>query len=131
MDPRVEWAVVIIKADLDQQLSLTQIALSVNLSPSRLSHLFRSEIGVSLTEYIKSLRMQKAKELLETTFLTNQQIMTRIGIKDESHFWRDFKRACGMTPAEYRARYLAEKSLSSEARKAGEQNQPIFSRNGP
>jgi len=94
------------------------MARLVNLSPSRFSHLFKAETRLSPAEYLKSLKMQKAKELLETTFLTNQQVITRVGINDESHFWRDFKRIYGLTPAEYRTRYLVGLSLITDPPKA-------------
>jgi AraC-like DNA-binding protein len=46
--------------------------------------------------------MQRAKQLVETTFLNVKQIMCELGINDESHFVRDFKRTYGMTITEYR-----------------------------
>lgn len=57
-------------------------------------------------KYLRLLRMQEARELLETTFLSVKEIRTRVGFGDESHFMRDFKKACGMTPAQYRQEYL-------------------------
>jgi predicted transposase len=46
--------------------------------------------------------MQQAATLLTTTFLSVKEIVRRIGLTDESHFVRDFKRLYGMTPSEYR-----------------------------
>jgi AraC-like DNA-binding protein len=83
------------------------MAQSVNLSLSHLHHLFKDEIGMSPAKYLKHLRMQRALYLLETTFLTVKEIMLRIGMQDESHFIRDFRKAYGMTPIRYRAFYLA------------------------
>jgi AraC-like DNA-binding protein len=40
--------------------------------------------------------------LLTTTFLSVKQIVRRVGLTDESHFVRDFKRSYGVTPGEYR-----------------------------
>src|SRR5687768_3187080 len=50
--------------------------------------------------------MQRARELLETSYLSVKQVMARVGVTDESHFVRDFKKACGLTPARYRERFL-------------------------
>jgi transcriptional regulator GlxA family with amidase domain len=55
-------------------------------------------------QYLKSLRMWKAKELLEETFLNVKQIMLRVGVKDQSHFVRDFRGLYGHTPTKYRRR---------------------------
>lgn len=49
--------------------------------------------------------MRRAQELLETTFLSVKEIMAKVGVTDESHFVRDFKRFHGCTPAQYRARF--------------------------
>ena len=57
-------------------------------------------------QYLKALRMQTACELLETTDLSIKQIMLGVGIRDESHFVRDFKRKYGMTPTQYRAQFV-------------------------
>jgi AraC-like DNA-binding protein len=55
--------------------------------------------------------MKQAATLLTTTFLCVKEIVRRVGITDESHFVRDFKRLYGLTPSEYRNSAL----LSSEA----------------
>jgi AraC-like DNA-binding protein len=46
--------------------------------------------------------MARAKILLETTFLSVKQIMTEVGLSDESHFVRDFKSAYGESPTKFR-----------------------------
>ena len=81
---------------------LEEIARAVNLSTPRLRYLFKAETGTTPAQYQKLLRMQKAKELLEETFLNVKQIMLRVGVKDQSHFVRDFRALYRHTPAEYR-----------------------------
>lgn len=85
---------------------LREIALSVNLSQPRLRSLFKAETGMTPAQYLKSLRMKKAKELLEDeeAFLNVKQIMLRVGVKDQSHFVRDFCGLYGHMPTEYRRR---------------------------
>lgn len=97
------------KANLRRELTLGELAQSVNLSTTRLHHLFKAEMGGSPAKYLKWLRMRQAQELLETTALSVKEIMHAVGIKDESHFVRDFEMACGLTPARYRAHYLSAK----------------------
>lgn len=59
-------------------------------------------------QYLKALRMEKAKHLLETTFLSVKQVMKVVGIRDESHFVRDFQRIYGLSPLAYRLRLSAK-----------------------
>jgi AraC-like DNA-binding protein len=92
-------------ADLSRDLALDEIARSVNLSHSRLRSLFKAETGMSPRYYLKHLRMQEAKRLAESTFLNVKQIMNSLGMRDESHFVRDFKRIHGVTPSQYRTNY--------------------------
>jgi AraC family transcriptional regulator of arabinose operon len=106
MDQRVQAIISNIKDDLRHVPSLDDLAASVNLSSSRLRHLFKSETQETLARYIKRLRMQVAVELLATTFLNVKEVMGRVGLRNESHFTQDFKRAYGVTPAQYRAQRL-------------------------
>ncbi len=107
MDFRVRHAQHLISEDLSRPLVLEEIARAINLSTPRLRSLFKAEIGTTPAQYQKSLRMRKAKELLEETFLNVKQIMLQVGIKDQSHFVRDFRELYGHTPTEYRRRVRA------------------------
>jgi len=102
MDLRIEKVVTLMKDDLTQRLPLGKMAQSVNLSPARLCYLFKFENGISAARYLKSLRMKEAAVLLLTTFFSVKEIMVRVGLADESHFVKDFKKLYGLTPTEYR-----------------------------
>jgi transcriptional regulator GlxA family with amidase domain len=115
MDPRVRKAAAIIRKNLHRDFSLGEIAIIFNLSASRLRHLFTYEMGITPARYLKTLRMQAAKELLETTFFNVRQIMLKVGIKDESHFVRDFKKVYGRGPSQHRAYYLGMKSSTGDS----------------
>lgn len=110
MDQRVQKVLRMMKEDLSRRLTPGGAARAVNLSPAHLRYLFKAEMGMSMMQYQKKLRLEEAKRLLESTFLSGKEIMNRIGITDESHFVRDFKQSYGMTPAQYRARYGREGS---------------------
>jgi len=114
MDRRVQTVVEILNDDLHRPLPLKQIASRVNLSPSRLRHIFKTEMGVSPTQYCKELRMLKAKELIETSFMNMKQIMITVGASNKDSFARDFKRAYGFTPSMYRARYHGNSRNANE-----------------
>lgn len=102
MDRRVQRIIQMIEEDIRANFALAELARTVNLSSSHLYHLFKLETGMAPTRYVKVLRMNKAKELLETTFMSVKEIVTLIGANDGSHFVRDFKRQYNMTPTQYR-----------------------------
>jgi transcriptional regulator GlxA family with amidase domain len=106
MDRRVQIVIKFMEVYLDRPLSLNDLARSVNLSPWRLSHIFKSETRTPPLQYLRTLRMQQAKVLLETTFLSVKQIMTEVGVRDGSHFVRDFKTTYGLSPTRYRQSFF-------------------------
>jgi hypothetical protein len=55
--------------------------------------------------YLRVLRMERAKDLLESSFLSVKEIGFRVGLTDESHFVRDFKATYGLSPACYRTQF--------------------------
>ena len=103
MDQRVQIALALMKEDLRKELSPDELARSVNLSPSRFRHIFKAEVGASPRRHLHTLRLEHARELLETSLLSVKQIMAGIGINDRSHFDREFKKAYGLPPVQYRA----------------------------
>src|SRR5260370_27607174 len=104
MDERVRAVINEMNANLDQPLSVRGLASSVNLSTPHLRRLFKSETGESITAYHKDLRLQRACELLETTFLSVKEIAARVG-QSANHFITDFKKKHRVTPALFAARY--------------------------
>lgn len=115
MDRRVQRVIQMIEDDIRRDFTLAEMADAVNLSPSHFYHLFKSETGMAPKRYVKLLRMSRAKELLETTFMSVKEIVTLIGVHDGSHFVRDFKRHYNLTPTQYR-RLLEVNSSSAQKR---------------
>src|SRR5215208_5409610 len=91
--------------DVRGELSLAEFAQSVNLSVWRLCHIFKSDVGMPPIRYLRLLRMERAKNLLESSFLSVKEIAFRVGLNDESHFVRDFKSTYGFSPALYRSQF--------------------------
>jgi len=91
--------------DVRGELSLAEFAQSVNLSVWRLCHIFKSDVGMPPIRYLRQLRMERAKDLLESSFLSVKEIAFRVGLNDESHFVRDFKSTYGYSPALYRSQF--------------------------
>jgi AraC family transcriptional regulator of arabinose operon len=110
MDHRVQVVIHLMSDDLSKVPTPIGMATSVNLSYSRLCHLFRAEMGVTPAQYLKAMRMRKAAELLSTTFLSVKEVMNRVGLKNKSHFTHDFRKIYGTAPVRYRAhRRVSEK----------------------
>jgi AraC family transcriptional regulator of arabinose operon len=87
---------------VESRLGIDHLAGSVNLSASRLRHLFKAETGMGLKKCLIELRLERGKELLENSLLSVKEISVRVGYLHESHFVRDFKRSYQATPAHYR-----------------------------
>lgn len=104
MDVRVLVISSVLENELGGTLKAVDLSPSVNLSSSRLRHLFKAEMNQSLMQYRKNARMTEARALLETTFLSVKEIMHLVGFNSDSYFSRNFKEACGLSPTQYRAR---------------------------
>lgn len=110
MDSRVQKVQQIMRDNFDRELPLIELAQYVNLSPWRLCHLFRADTGMPPIKYLRQLRLEAAKQLLEVSFLSIKEITYKVGINDESHFVRDFKRMYGMPPGVYRIVFAEQKA---------------------
>jgi two-component system response regulator YesN len=107
MDSRVQKVINFMNANLHRKISPAEVAQSVRLSPSRLREVFKDQTGKSFAQYRKELRLERARQLLETTFLSIKEIAASVGLTSVSHFISDFKEAYRMTPSEY-AEYYRE-----------------------
>ena len=87
---------------MDEEISLNTVANVANVSSNHFSALFSQNMGQTFIEYLTSLRMNKAKELLRCTGMRSSEIAGEIGYKDAHYFSYLFKKTQGMTPSEYR-----------------------------
>lgn len=118
MDKRIAFLKKQILSNLRHSPTIKEMAIAVNLSESHLQQLFRREIGMSPVQYLRDLRLEKAKVLLENSFLRVKEIRLEVGIKDQSHFVHDFKANYGAAPSEYRKQHWAKiNTKESEANK--------------
>ena len=104
IDRRVTWAVDYMQRHLDEPIRMAALAASVNLSPSRFRHLFQSQVGVGPLQYLRRLRLRRARLLVERTFLSVKEVMALVGYNDPSHFSRDFRKLHQASPAKLRGR---------------------------
>jgi AraC-like DNA-binding protein len=85
----------------DPNLCLIHIADMLKINQRRLGKVFKDTEGISIAEYINSVRLEKAAELLETSHLNVNEIITRVGVQNETYFYDLFKKKYGITPKEY------------------------------
>jgi AraC family transcriptional regulator of arabinose operon len=105
-DRRLLMVLELINLNLRRQLVIRDLASIVNLSPGRLAHLFKSEVGLSPQRYAKNVRLEKAKKLLESGVLSVKEISSEIGFPNVSSFCRCFKARYSTTPGQYRKLHL-------------------------
>lgn len=101
-DRRIQVVVMLLEQNSRDQITVDEIARMVNLSPGRLAHLFKSEMQLSIQQYVTQLRLTKAKDQLESTFLSIKEIAALVGFSSVTRFVVTFKNSIGATPAQYR-----------------------------
>ena len=84
---------------------LSEIAKKINLTEKTFTRRFKKTINSSPIQYLKSLRVEKAKELLISTSKTLGEITIEVGYFDENSFRKLFKKETSLNPIEYRNRF--------------------------
>ncbi|HSB06575.1 MAG TPA: PocR ligand-binding domain-containing protein [Thermodesulfobacteriota bacterium] len=92
----------------NQEVSLKHLAAAVGINPCYLSHLFRKEMGISFLEYLTTVRMSIAKNLLKQTAMSIMEVCLEVGYQDPSHFAKIFKKREGIHPTEYRKKLIEQ-----------------------
>ena len=104
-DYRIRKVLQSVQANPSQ--TVLELARSVNLSSSRLGHLFRVQVGTDLNSFLRHARLERAAELLRQTDLSIKEIAARVGYGHSSSFDRGFERKFDAAPADYRRRHRA------------------------
>lgn len=91
-----------ISTNLDQHLTLDDLARECDISPSFLCRLFKQVYGETVFSYIQALRIQKAKKLLIETNKPIKEVCLSCGFENESYFYRTFKQSQRVTPTDFR-----------------------------
>lgn len=90
-----------IQLHYSKELTLTEVAEHLGLSPAYFSRMFRKETGIGFVEYVNKLRIDKAKQRLLQGERQMKQISREVGFYSYSHFFQQFKALTGTTPAGY------------------------------
>ena len=101
MDRRIELVIGRMESQLSKDWHTASLANEVNLSPSRLRHLFKQETGKTPYQHLKTLRLKHTERLLRDTFLSIKMIADRVGLSP-ANLLREFKAVHRCTPTEYR-----------------------------
>ena len=101
-DYRAEYACRYVLAHFHENINRDKMAETVNLSPGYFSNLFRSEVGMSFSDYLIQVRVENAKSLLRRFDLSVDAISKKCGFNSLAHFSRTFKDRCGLSPLKYR-----------------------------
>ncbi|OXS60531.1 hypothetical protein B1A99_08930 [Cohnella sp. CIP 111063] len=109
MDRALEY----IHANYAKDLNMTMVSNYVSLNYTYFSQAFKEFVGVSFVQYLKNVRIEKAKELLATTDLKVMDIGERAGFDNTKHFNRVFRETVGVTPLEYRQSVSGSAGIST------------------
>lgn len=99
---RVDKAIMEIHRNFRQPMNVEQLAALVNMSTSSFHRAFKDVTATPPMQYIKKVRLNKARELFLEKRLRVGEVAAAVGYESASQFSREFKRHFGSSPAEYR-----------------------------
>lgn len=116
--PYVERMKSYIRDNFQKDITLESVSEYVSLHPSYCSTIFKKSEGKTVTEYINTMRINHAKELLETTNYRIGDVGVMSGISDPYYFSRVFNKLSGVSPSDYRklAKTYGGKTYSYEVK---------------
>jgi two-component system response regulator YesN len=109
---QIRPAINYIDANYDKPITLADIAKVSYLSVSRLAHLFKEQMGITIIDYLTSVRIERAKQLLLGTEQSCTEICFQVGYNNQSYFSRTFKELVGMSPRQFRNRNQRRDKIS-------------------
>jgi transcriptional regulator GlxA family with amidase domain len=100
----VRAALALIDGRLDERIRLEEIAHAAGMSPYYFARLFKRSIGLAPHQYVIRRRLERARQLLDTTRLPIAEVALAVGCASQSHFSALFHKTTGVTPLAYRLR---------------------------
>ena len=98
----VNEALEYIYTHIKNRLTIDEVADALCLSRNYLSRLFKSEVGISFSDYVREEKIKRAKNLLRHTDYSLIDIALYLGFSSQSHFTQVFKKTTGLTPKAFR-----------------------------
>jgi len=96
----------LVHAKIEEELTLIELAQSVELSPGHFSRMFRKSTGETPHQFVLRTRIERAKEMLREEEMRVLDVAVACGFKTQQHFARMFRRICGASPTVYRYKVL-------------------------
>lgn len=87
---------------LSRDITLKEVAGRFAYSPNYFGLLFKEQVGVSFNDFVVGLRMERAKDMLQSQQFKIYEVADQVGYKSLTYFTRMFKKAFGMTPGDYK-----------------------------
>lgn len=91
-----------IRSNFDRDISVSDVARAIYLSPNYFSTIFKEIVGEGFSNYLSRVRVEEGMRLLRETDLPIKTVVSKVGFKDYNYFNRTFRRIVGTPPAEYR-----------------------------
>ncbi len=99
---KIQKAIRYIQDNYDKDLNMAVVSNYISMNYSLFSYVFKQYTGMNFVNYLKAIRINEAKRLLEGTDKKIIEISSLIGYENEKHFMKIFKSVCGVSPSEYR-----------------------------
>jgi Response regulator containing CheY-like receiver domain and AraC-type DNA-binding domain len=100
----IERSVHYMNEKIDTPFTMTEVAEFMNMNPSYFSRYFKEEMSISFIEYVKQMKVKRAKILLTTSNMRIYEISAALGYSSVQYFSTLFKSITGVTPQEYKNR---------------------------
>ena len=99
---QIQKCVDYIEMNLDKKIVAEDLAALVGYTEYYLTHKFKEETGLSVTNYVKFAKVERAKVLLKSTPLSVREISEQLGFATRNYFSAVFQQVTGKTPMEFR-----------------------------
>jgi len=96
---------------LEDELTVLEMAQTLDLSPAHFARLFRKSTGETPHEFVLRQRIERAKTMLRQAQMRVLDVGVACGFKTQQHFARVFRQLCGASPTEYRRQFLATPAM--------------------
>ena len=108
-----------IHSHIQERITISDLAEHTDLSAGYLSRLFKKETGISISDYIREKKVEKARELLRSGNASLIDIANQLSFSSQSHFTQQFRLYTGTTPKKYRDSHSDAQQSELEANETG------------
>ena len=101
-DKTIDMAVKYVQDNYSKDLSMAEVSNYISLNYSYFSILFKEKIGMNFIDYLRRIRIEKAKELLQNSIYKIYEVSEMVGYNNTKHFTTTFRTLTGISPTEFR-----------------------------